>query len=388
MRRLGWLIACAAQLVCAGSVLAQGGPPPATVVLDAAKLEQVEQWRNVTGEVRVIRRSLLASEESGKVVSLGFDEGDRVTAGTLLAELDATRTEIEVRAARADLSAKQGLLDQRKAELSDARLDLERVTELRSRGSASENEFDDATTLVAVAEARLREAEGEHARAEADLAEMNDRLSDMRVTAPFDGIIVEKRAEVGQWVGVGDPVCELIELDRVEVRLDVPERYVLPLLADGARVRVRVEATGETIDAEVTTVVPDVDPLSRLAPVRVVLDNNETLRLAPGMSIRGQVPTGLSDLSTTVHKDAILRDDAGEFLFFAAGPPGQQVAAVARVRTLFAVGERVVVESRTLPPNAMCIIEGNERVFPGQPLMVMGGQGESQGDDQVAGSAG
>lgn len=85
------------------------------------------------------------------------------------------------------------------------------------------------------------------------------------------------------------------------------------------------------------------------------------------MSVLGRVPTGAMDPVMTVAKDAILRDDAGAFLYFDAGG----VAAVARLEIRYAVGERIVVRSGRLSEGVGTVVEGNERVFPGQPLLIM-----------------
>ena len=73
-----------------------GGPPPANVALDPARLEQVELWREVTGEIRSLRRSVLAAEEPGLVIELTVNDGDRVEQGQIIARLDDVVARIEV----------------------------------------------------------------------------------------------------------------------------------------------------------------------------------------------------------------------------------------------------------------------------------------------------
>jgi hypothetical protein len=77
------------------------------------------------------------------------------------------------------------------------------------------------------------------------------------------------------------------------------------------------------------------------------------------------VPTGASENMVTVRKDALLRDDAGTFVFFDAGG----MAMAARVERLWGVGERVVIRSDALRPGMKVVIEGNERMYPTQPIV-------------------
>jgi membrane fusion protein (multidrug efflux system) len=143
---------------------------------------------------------------------------------------------------------------------------------------------------------------------------------------------------------------------------------------------VRVDAAGLEVESSLTGLVPDVDELSRLAPVWVRMDNRDGT-IKPGMSVVGLVPTGRMAMRLTVHKDAILRDDAGEFVYFNAG--GR--AAPARIERLFAVGDRVAIRDGALPPGAELVVEGNERLFPGQPLNVTNGEREANSSGEGSG---
>ncbi len=364
-----------------GPVLAQpsGGPPPANVSLDAAKLEQVELWREVTGEIRSLRRSVLAAEEPGLVIELAVNDGDRVELGQVIARLDDVVARIEVDQAAADVEARKGEIAERETLLRQRERDLGRVRELVERASASGVELEDAEWGVELAEARLAQTRGALHADEALLARAKDRLGKMTIHAPFDGRVVMKRTERGQWVEKGGGLVELVSLDQIEARLDVPEVVVKRLGEADATVRVLVPSVGHEIEAKITQVVPDADRLSRLFPVRVALDNSEGL-LRPGMSVIGSVPVGRVERLLTVHKDAILRDDAGEYVYFDAG--GQ--AMVARIERLFASRERVAVRSSMLRDGAMLVVKGNERLFPTQPLNVLESTGGAPAGAQGA----
>ncbi|TVQ61344.1 MAG: efflux RND transporter periplasmic adaptor subunit [Phycisphaerales bacterium] len=365
------LAACALVLIPVAQVRAQNGPPPQTVRVDLVRVEPVEQWRPVTGELRPARRALLAAEEEGLIVELGVREGETVAAGSIIASLRDDQARIEVLRTRARAAAASGLIVQREAELAEFRLDLERLKELLERGSAAQTELDRASTLVKSAEAMLVQAQAGLEADQAELAQAERRLSDMRLRAPFDGVVVSRRTELGQWISRGDAVVELVSLTDIEAWIDVPERYIDRLRDESVQVRVRVTALGVEVEAPVTGVVPEVDALSRLFPVRVAMANEDG-RLKPGMSVTGMVPTGERGESMLLHKDAIMRDDVGAYVYFAAGMPGEEVAAVARVEVLFAVGaEYVAVRAPQLEHGVRVVVEGNERMgFPGRPLII------------------
>lgn len=372
-----------------------GGPPPANVAVDEAKLELLEQRREVTGALRSPRRSLLASQQSGLVIDLKLDEGDAVTAGQVIARLDTRLAELTVTREEATTLAKRGSVTEREAQLEKVKRDQSRVEELVAKSSAGPLEADDARTNVKLAEARLAQAKADLTTAEGGLALAKESLRQMSVVAPFAGRVAKRWTQVGQWVQAGDGVVEIVALDTIEARLDVPENLLARLLeaapsvvpsttqppsagdtkgggtvgsaATARAIVVRVRALNEDFEAPMGQVVPDADPLSRLFPVRVLLKNPGE-RLKPGMSVVAAIPNGVQERLLTVRKDALLRDDAGEFLYFNSNG----VAAVARVKSLFAIGNRVALDKDTrLPPGAMVVVEGNERLFPTQPLNIL-----------------
>ncbi|MEX2217509.1 MAG: efflux RND transporter periplasmic adaptor subunit [Phycisphaerales bacterium] len=358
--------AAAGAVALTGGLSAQppsGGPPPTPVVVDEARMEPAEQWREVTGELRAARRALLATEEEGLIVSLEPQEGDQVEAGQVVARLRDTRAKLDVQKAEADLAVKAAEVAAREADVSKARRDVERIEEVMARSSAAASEVEDRKILMRAAEARLAGAKADVQSAQAALDWVRERLARMAVTAPFRARVVAKKAEVGQWARQGEPVLEVVALDEIDARVDVPEAFIDQLVRSGAPVRIRLSATGEVVEAPIAGVIPDADSRSRLFPVRVRLANPEG-RLRPGMSIAALVPTGARQATLTISKDGVLRNDAGEYVLFNAGG----TAAVAPVRTLFPVGDRVAVQSSALRPGAQVIVEGNERLFPGMPV--------------------
>jgi RND family efflux transporter MFP subunit len=363
MPRSIWIGLTALALVAPASMGQGGGPPPAMVVLDPVQVGPVEQWRQVTGELRAIRRASVASRQAGQVVDLLLEEGGQVRAGDVIARLDDSLATLEVARSRAQLAADEAAALVAGRELERWTRDWQRYEKLEGGGTVSASEIDQVRAQVAVGGARVQQAQADVGRSRAALALAEESLAQRTIRAPFDGRVVRKMTDVGQWVAEGGPVAEIMVMDELEARLDVPEALASRLREGDSAVRIRLTALWTEVTGTVRSVMPGADDLSRLFPVRVVLRNDGSLR--PGMSIVGLLATGQQGPAMTVHKDGILRDDAGEFLYWDAGG----VAMVARIKTLFAVGDRVAVQA-SLPPTAKVIVHGNERImFPGQPIM-------------------
>lgn len=367
-----------------------GGPPPANVMLDAVREEVIDQLRPVTGEVRSRLRSNVAAEEPGFVLEMLVREGDAIERGAVIARLDDRLAKLSLESARAEAEAARATVAEIEAQLDEARRELSRRRDAQARASVSQSELESAESSVAAWEARLARAHADVAAADAGSGEAEKRLNDMTILAPFNGRVVSKGAEVGQWVERGDTVALVVSLDELEARLDVPQRLSGVVREGGTPVRLRITALGEEITAPVSRVIPDVDPLSRLYPALVDLKADVTgeirALLKPGMSVVGLVPTGSMEPTLTISKDAVLRDDAGEFAYFDA----DGVAMAARIETMFAVGDRVAIRRGRLQPGMRVVVEGNERLYPTQPLNVLnpGAQGAAAPDANAGGAGG
>lgn len=372
---------CAILACTAVSALAQpSGPPPAKVVLETTKLEVLGDARPVTGEIRSQRTSELASQVSSLVIEVLVDAGDSVQKGQVIAKLDDQRALLEFQRAQAQLLSDQSLVDQRIADLDQSKRDLVRLEELDSRGSAGPAQLDQARTLVASRAAQLAQARADLAVSQSELELTQIELKDMTITAPFAGSVITKQAEIGQWIDRGDPICTIVSMTDLEARIDVSQNLLPALEAansmsessgDRPNIEILLPSIAQSLNATVHAVVPNADPLSRLFPVRLkVTDPNNQLR--PGMSLTAMIPTGTKAELLTVSKDAILRNAAGEYVYY----NNNGAAAIAPITRVFSVGNRVVIRSPMIRPGVQVVVEGNERMFPSQPMIIQMLDGE------------
>lgn len=350
-----------------------GGPPPQRVRVETLRMETVERRREATGEVRAVRTSRVAAEEAGLLVEVLVDVGDEVEEGQRLAMLRDERRRIEVDQRVAEAEAARADVIEREAQVEKAARDVKRLEALLRQAGASETEVDDGRTRLKEAEARLARAEADLGSATALEATARQRLADLEIKAPFAGSITAKFAEIGAWAREGDSIFELVELGRVDVYIDVPERFLRAVASVDAKVELRIPALEKPIEAGVDTIIAQGDRLARTFPVRFRLENRDGF-LRPGMSVVGMVPTQEPMEALTVSKDAVLWSESGAFVYFDSGGS----AAIAPVETLFAVGDRLVVRSPALRPGMRVIVEGNERVFPGQPLLITNEPGDAE----------
>ena len=359
-----WLAA-----VMTGTALAQMGGP-AVVTVDAVRLESVQQHRRVTGELRAVRRSSVATREAGLVIDMPVREGTRVKAGDVLARLDSGILQLELKRAEADGAAAAGIVAERNANLAWREKELELYRQSAERGASNVKELLDAESIATIARTRVMQAERLAGVAAARVELLKKRQADMTVRAPFDGVVLARLAELGEWVGEGDPLVELVSVGEVEAWLDIPQRYFADVAQRQIEITISIDSIQERAGADRLRIIPQVDPRSRSFTVVVRFDDHDG-RLTPGMSLSAWVPTGGRSDAFTVSNDAVLRNDVGAYVYVAraGGPDTPALATPANVHVRFPVDDRLVVESSALQPGDLVVVEGNERLFPGAPVI-------------------
>jgi len=168
------------------------------------------------GYVVARRRAALSTDIPGRLVELNVEEGTRVRRGDVVARLDSREQEALRDRMKADLEASQ-------AEEARARLELERQQRLAASDDTTQSALDAAVAGDRAARARVKSQE-------AALAEAETRIDRSTVYAPFDGVIVEKNAEVGEVVSTlgsaastRGAVATIVDFDTLEVQVELAQ---------------------------------------------------------------------------------------------------------------------------------------------------------------------
>lgn len=334
--------------VVASSVPAQG-PGPSPVRYTEAREMPVRRSIRLPGSVESPTVSIVASEVEGLVIELKAREGDSVRKGQPLAQLRTTSLELRRDAAVAQLKEAE-------SRLKLAELNLQRAKDLLESQVVSQQEYDTAQYERNAWQGRVEELTAEIARI--DLA-----LKLATIRAPFGGLVVDEMTEVGQWAPIGGPIVEMISLDELEIRVEVPERYFASL-NPGAVATATFEAIPDLkVEGRITTVIPRADPRSRTFPLKVRVKNRDG-RLGVGMLAQVIFPAGASYRATVVPKDAVVNQADGQVVYLIDGDEKVQVV---NVRTGQGVGAWIEVEGEVRAGQRV-ITRGNERLQPGAPV--------------------
>jgi len=252
------------------------GAPPVTKVPTLEELEKqgpavvkAAGTRAGTGSLQALHYAALGPKVTGNLAAIMVDEGDRVKKGQVLFRIDASQAEIGVEQAKAALAAV-------KVQLASAQLELDRTTKLRERGSVPEGVYDQVKAQV---DALTSQA----AQAQAAVSMAQRHVSDGVVTSPIDGIVSEKRMNVGETATLMPPSVVLIvqHIDVLELRARLPET-ALKTVREGAEITVRFPATDESRPVKIKRIAPTVDVRTRTIEIVAEIPNADH-RLKAGM---------------------------------------------------------------------------------------------------------
>lgn len=322
-------------------------PPPTGVVAAVVNPTDVPSALMAVGSLRAVREVMLAPEVAGRVSAIRFRPGQTVGAGATLVQLydGPERADRAAAVARANL----------------ARLQLARSRELVPVGAESREV--------------LQQRQAEYAQAAAAISQLDARLSQKRIAAPFAGQIGVRRVNLGQYLNPGDAVASLTDLGQLYVDFTVAQQE-LSKLTVGSEVVVTSDAwPGRRFTARVTTIEPRVAEDSRNISIQGVIANPDRA-LRPGMYVNASLTLPPIPSALVVPSTAIMTSAQGSSVVVIrgaaagrGGPIKEGKAEIVGVTTGQRFGNSVVV-SKGLKPGDVVVTEGQLRVQPGAPLKV------------------
>ncbi|NVM21578.1 MAG: efflux RND transporter periplasmic adaptor subunit [Desulfobacterales bacterium] len=327
------------------------GPPPAPVRVATVTKGAVSEQITLVGNTEPVVRSTIAAEVEGLVGAFPVREGDFVKKRAVLAKLRATDLELRLRAA---IAARKKV----RASLVFAEKELARYTKLEKAGSVEARKYDEALYQHQALKQELL-------RNDAEIERLEDDIKKKTIVAPFAGFVAKEHTQVGQWLPVGGAVVTLLDLKRIRVTVDVPERHAVQLRPKD-RVLVLVKSlSNKPFGGEISAVLPEGDPNARTFQVRVRLDN-PGLRIRSGMEARVTFGLAAKKSALLVPKDAVVAAGANRLVFAVANGAARPVS----VRITGYYDGNVSVEG-PLKAGDQVVIRGNERLRPGQPVKVL-----------------
>ncbi len=353
-------------------------PEGKTVVVVAARetsLEGGQTVLNASGYVTARRMAVVSSKVTAKVLEVLIEEGMQVREGQILARLDSSNVERNLRLAEAQLGSAKSSLAETNALLAEAKLRLDRTQALVKDDVLSQAQLDAVQAETDSLEARLARQGEDAAVAERRLGVWQQQLEDTVIRSPFSGIVTTKDAQPGEMIspvsagggftrtGIGT----VVDMASLEIEVDVNESYINRVRA-GQEVEAALDAYPDwKIPCHVIAIVPTADRDRATVRVRIGFEELES-RILPDMGVkvafRGEQVEQVGRRVVVIPKDAVRNDGGQDVVFVIAGDKVERRAVTLSVNE----GEDAIVTVG---------IEGGEHVVvQGPPDLADGDQVE------------
>jgi membrane fusion protein (multidrug efflux system) len=312
------------------------GPRAIPVEVASVELMTVSEEVEALGTLAADESVVIAPEIAGRVIALGFREGEPVKAGQALVKLDTAILDAELKQAQADL----GL----------ARDTYERLRGLVQRGSGTQVALDEAAAKLASSEARIQLAKA--------------RLAQSSILAPFNGVVGLRSVGVGDYVPVGKQLITLTSIDPIKIDFRVPEIY-LSRLKVGQPVQMRVDAVPDRkFQGQIYAIDPVVDVNGRAIRLRASIPNAD-LALKPGLFARLAITIDQRENAIVVPEMAVVPDAVGKMVYVVDNGKAKRVSVEIGKRL---PGKVEIVSG--LRPDMQIITAGQMRLRDGAPIAI------------------
>lgn len=284
------------------------------IPVQAAKPERaaISDYFETTTRIVAERRVEVTAEGIGQCTSVKVEEGDTVSKGQILAELD--RSEMEAALAQARVNVQQ------------TKYQMEKAKEQYERGILSSFEAENARFM--------------YEQAVATLNVQQVRISKQTITAPIDGVVTRKTLQTGQMVAAGVPAFSIVDPASYILPINPPEKE-LPNLSIGQKARVTIDSDeGRELTASVRRINPSVDPVSGTVKVTLDFDDADRSSLRESAFARVRLIKETHEDAILVPKDVIIEENARRYLMVVQEEPGEGEGAkkLIAVRTEIQVG--------------------------------------------------
>ena len=353
------VLAVVLRVAFAGDEKTGGGPGGSGGGRGQTVSEVVISTRSFTDEIRVLgvargRRSVnITSSTTELITGVLFTDGQRVSAGTPLVELQAREEDA-------------GIIEAR-AQVAQAQRQFDRYKSLADRGIAPRVTAEDAETALATAQASLTAAQ----------ARRGDRL----IRAPFAGVLGLSSVTAGTLVNPGGIITTLDDIDVVRVDFPVPERY-LGVLRAGTPIRATIDAYGEEVfGGRIALIDTRINEQTRAVTVRAEIPNPGA-RIRPGMAVQVAIQQG-QRTAPAAPEAAVQYEGEGAFVYRIARGDRGSTAQRVEVATGSVEGGFVEIVSG-LNAGDSIVGSGLNRIQPGAPVRVAGQERGNTGNRRPA----
>ena len=335
------------------------------VEVATVSLYEFQDTTDAVGTLRARETNLLSSKVAGNIDAVLVDIGDRVEAEQVVILLDFTHFRLAVKRSKAAYQAAEAFVAQAESQFEHARKEYRRASRLLSQKVIPQSRFDTAEAAYKAGRDTVDAAKGKFSEARAALETAREHVKESRIRSSISGVVVDRNAEVGQYVTPGVQVLRILDQATVKTDVELSEKDY-GKVAVGTAALITVDAfDGQEFSGKVTGVNPMVDPRVRTFIVRIEVPNPSG-KLVDGMFARARILKGRR-IALAIPRDALNRlPGSGTFYVFVV----EENRAVKRTVKIGTVGDQYAEIKEGLTEGERVVISGTGRLRSGTKLKV------------------
>jgi len=325
--------------------------PPVKVVTSKIVFEEQSQNRPFIGILYYERISNVSSDVTGLVSKINVSEGDRVHKGMPLVDLDTEMLEKEI-------LFNQNQIEQAQLRITHVQKNYQRMDMLFKKGGISERDFDDARFVYD--EALLKKISNQTIQKKLLIQKKKSIIK-----APFDGIVLQKHVDSGDWVQQGKPLLTIGSSKDFFIKVPVAET-LLQFVLVGQNVPVIINAYNKKMTGTIESLSPIADAKTKNVFLKIRIP--VLTKVAQNMSATVFIPTGNKQKLAMVSRDALIKSQGKDFVYTIK----EKKAVMLPANIVTYIGKRVGVNNKHFTEGMTIIVDGNERLRPDQSVVIVG----------------
>ncbi|MCI6217802.1 MAG: efflux RND transporter periplasmic adaptor subunit [Helicobacter sp.] len=301
----------------------------------------LESQTSYLGVLHFSNTSKVASQTRGVVEKINFKIGDSVRKNANLAQINGDLLQKEIQSKQAKLNQARYIYERQQKE-------LQRYENLLQSDSVSLTQFENI-------QYEQKSQESNITALTVELESAKVELSKKLIKAPISGIIVDKKINIGEWIEVGDAICEILDTTKAEVIVDVPSS-ILEYVKNKQEVSISINK--KNYKGRIYAIIPRADLHTRTLPVRISVENDGSF--VDGIPANVLLPNGGKIQGNMVPRDSIVNYLGIPSIFVVR----DSKAVALNVEILSIQGENAIVRAN-IKSNDMVVYRGQDRLKNG-----------------------
>lgn len=325
--------------------------PPAQVVITKVVHEEIAQNQAMLGTLYYERVSHISSELAGLVAQVHVKEGERIKHGAAIITINTEILDTDIRLSKTRIA-------QIALRIEKSEKNFQRLERLYAQEGVSEKDYEDALYTY-------QDLIKEKQATEDTLQKLLIKKQRSAIKAPFDGVVLSKNVDIGDWVQQGKEIVSIGSTNDLFVKVPVGET-MLRHISVGDQVPVTINAYGLELVGAIHAIAPKADPQTKNVFLKVKIPPQDNI--AENMSATIHVAASAKKTLAIIPRDALIKFQGKDFVY--SVKDGK--AVILPVNIVAFLGQRVGVDNPYIVPGMAVVIEGNERLRPDQAVVVTG----------------